>query len=173
MPKKILLPIEKVVNENTENEKIVVEDETFVIKKAKFIQLTKLMSTVTDIVKEVKTNEDLKGLLGAFNQQVDREDEEEVRKVEMDIISKAVEAFPTLAIKLPEQALEILSTLSRIDKEVLEEQELESILEVYDAVLEENNIQEIIERAKKSLALTTAKFNFKGLVDKATAANPA
>lgn len=168
MPKKILLPIEKVVNENTENEKIVVEDVTFIIKKAKFIQLTKLMSTVTDIVKEVKTNEDLKGLFGAFNQEVDREDEESVRKVEMDIISKAVEAFPTLAIKLPEQALEILSTLSRIDKEVLQEQEVEGILEVYDAVLEENNIEEIIERAKKSLELTANKFKFKGLMEKAT-----
>jgi len=166
MPKKISLPIEKVVNENTENEKVVVEDVTFIIKKAKFIQLTKLMSTVTDIVKEVKTNEDLKGLFGAFNQEVDREDEEAIRKAEMDIISKGVEAFPTLAIKLPEQALEILSTLSRIDKEVLQEQELEGILEVYDAVLEENNIEEIIERAKKSLALTKSAFKLKALTEK-------
>lgn len=168
MVRKISLPIEK-----TENEKTVIENVTYEIKKAKFIQLTKLMSTVTDIIKEVKTNDDLKSLFSAFSQEVNHEDEEAVRKVEMDIISKSVEAFPTIAVKLPEQALEILSALSRINKEVLEEQELENILEVYDAVLEENNIQEIIERAKKSLTLTTTKFNFKGLVEKAKAENPA
>ncbi|MGG4288374.1 hypothetical protein ABEW81_11310 [Priestia megaterium] len=168
MPKKVILPIERVENENTENEKVVIEDTPFIIKKAKFIQLTKTMSTVMDIVKEAKTNENLKGLLSAFSQEVDREDEEELRKAEMDIISKAVEVFPEIAMKLPDQAIEILSALSRINKEVLQEQEVENILEVYDAVLEENNIQEIIERAKKSLALTTTKFNFKSLVEKAT-----
>lgn len=161
MPKQVTLQIEKI-----ENGELVVTSKTFIIKKAKFIQLTQLMSVITDIVKSVKDDEDLKGLFASFNRQVNETDEEAVEQAELAILEKATAALPTLAVKLPNQVLEILSTLSRIEKKILEEQELEDIFQVYNAVLEENSVEVIIATAKKSLELTKSKFNFKSLLEK-------
>ncbi|WP_273122794.1 hypothetical protein [Bacillus weihaiensis] len=161
MPKQVTLQIESI-----ENDDLVVTSKTFVIRKAKFVQLTQLMSVITDVVKEVKGDADLKGLFNSFSRPVNESDKAAVEKAEMAILDKATAALPTLAVKLPNQVLEILSTLSRIDKKILEEQELADIFQVYNAVLEENNVEEIIETAKKSLELTKSKFNFKGLVER-------
>ncbi|MEE6134617.1 hypothetical protein [Priestia sp. GS2] len=163
MPKQVTLQIESI-----ENDDLVVTSKTFVIRKAKFVQLTQLMSVITDVVKEVKGDADLKGLFNSFSRPVNESDKAAVEKAEMAILDKATAALPTLAVKLPNQVLEILSTLSRIDKKILEEQELADIFQVYNAVLEENNVEEIIETAKKSLELTKSKFNFKGLVERVT-----
>jgi hypothetical protein len=81
--------------------------------------------------------------------------------MDQDVITKAVNSFETLAVHLPEHAFKLLGIVSRIKTEVLETQEFERVFEIYDTVLEVNNIEELINRAKKSLSLTQTMFKFK------------
>ncbi|MDW8515124.1 hypothetical protein [Priestia flexa] len=161
MPKQVTLQIEKI-----ENDELVVTNKTFIIKKAKIVQLTELMNVITRLVKEFKDDEELKGLFQSSVSQSKETGEESAEQADDEFLKKALEILPTLLVKLPSEALEILSTLSRIDKSILEEQEVEDFFQVYDAVLEENNVEDIIKAVKKSLALTKIKFNFKSLLEK-------
>ncbi|WP_025910658.1 hypothetical protein [Priestia flexa] len=161
MPKQVTLQIEKI-----ENDELVVTSKTFIIKKAKIVQLTELMNVITRLVKEFKDDEELKGLFQSSVSQSKETGEESAEQADDEFLKKALEILPTLLVKLPSEALEILSTLSRIDKSILEEQEVEDFFQVYDAILEENNVEDIIKAVKKSLALTKIKFNFKSLLEK-------
>ncbi|WP_273125854.1 hypothetical protein [Bacillus weihaiensis] len=161
MPKQVTLQIEKI-----ENDELVVTNKTFIIKKAKIVQLTELMNVITRLVKEFKDDQELKGLFQSSVSQSKETGEESAEQADDEFLKKALEILPTLLVKLPSEALEILSTLSRIDKSILEEQEVEDFFQVYDAVLEENNVEDIIKAVKKSLALTKIKFNFKSLLEK-------
>lgn len=161
MPKQVTLQIEKI-----ENDELVVTNKTFIIKKAKIVQLTELMNVITRLVKEFKDDEELKGLFQSSVSQSKETGEESAEQADDEFLKKVLEILPTLLVKLPSEALEILSTLSRIDKSILEEQEVEDFFQVYDAILEENNVEDIIKAVKKSLALTKIKFNFKSLLEK-------
>lgn len=164
MPRKITLKIETV-----ENGKTVMTEEQREIRKIKVGQFTKIMGVVSEIMKKVKDDEGLKELFSSMTKPVDVEDEEALQQADANVIAKAVDSFQTLAVHLPEQAFKLLSIISRVEIELLEEQDFDEVFDIYDAVLEENNIDELIERAKKSLTLTQTKFKFKALTDKVKA----
>jgi len=155
MTKVITLQVEK-----QENGEVITSTKNFTVKKAKFKQIMEFTKEVDVIAKEIKASEDLKGLFSTlFTAQV-TEDEEQEQRIDNDIISKAVGSFQVLAVHLPEHALKLLSILTGIDTETLEEQEPEMVLDVYDAAIEVNDIKKLIERLKKSLTLMKTVFKF-------------
>lgn len=79
---------------------------------------------------------------------------------ESNFIVTLVNSFESIAIQLPDQAINILATLSGIPKATLEEQQLEKVLEILDAVVEVNDLNRLFERLKKSLGATVQKYKF-------------
>ncbi|QFG05425.1 tail assembly chaperone [Bacillus phage 031MP002] len=75
--------------------------------------------------------------------------EEKLKAADNKFIVKIIESFETIAIQLPEEAIGLISTLSGIDKDVLKEQELTKFFEVFEAVLEVNDIEELVATIKK------------------------
>ncbi len=133
-------------------------------------QFQQLMKTVNDIIKQLKEDHSLKELVSeVFESEEDEPDIEDVIKdKDTEFILKAVNSFETLLIRLPEQAYKLLSILSGIELSLLKKQKLMDVMDIYDAILEENDIERLITRIKKSLVLTGAKLKFKELVQKAT-----
>jgi hypothetical protein len=156
MSKSINLVIEK-----TENGETTTKTVSHEVKKLNVLQFKQVMSTIKDISKEVSEDESLKELFGALTNMQQMENEEGEQKLDQDVITKAINSFETLAVNLPEHAFKLLSIVSKVKVEVLEEQTLERALDIYDTVLEVNNIEELINRAKKSLSLTQTMFKFK------------
>lgn len=134
-------------------------------------QFQQLMETVNGIIKQLKGDESLKGLVGEiFGGNYDPEvtPEDMVKEMDTDFMLKAINSFETLLIRLPEQAYKLLSILSGIELSVLQAQKLIDVMDIYDAILEENDIEKLVKRVKKSLVLTGAKLKFKEMVQKAT-----
>ena len=82
-------------------------------------------------------------------------DEDIQSKMFMDNI---IGAFRILLDKLPEEAFELVSIISGIDEEVLDEQDYQVFFDILGAIIEENDISLIIERLKDLFFTTRNKW---------------
>ncbi|MFD6211414.1 hypothetical protein [Peribacillus sp. NPDC060253] len=85
-----------------------------------------------------------------------------------EFITNGVNSYKTLMPKLPNSAFELLSVLSGFDLNGLKGQKFDDVLNIYDAILERNDIDQLINRVKKSFVLTHGKMKFLNLIMKAT-----
>jgi hypothetical protein len=154
--------------ERHEGDKTIFESEQFEIRKIKLIQFTKTLNHVKDIIKALNEDESISELFAQFFEDgsVDAEgmDAQEVEKLiqkaDNEFLIKGVQAFNQLVTKLPDHAISLLSTISGIDPEKLYDQELETVLDIFDAVVEVNDVEALITRLKKSFGQTTSKLKF-------------
>jgi hypothetical protein len=148
---------------------IVTKNPTFEIEKLNFFKFIGVSKTINDIIGTAKQDEELVAVFKQMFNAEPVEDESAEEKAEKDqaFMGKLVASFETIVVKLPEKALTLLSQLSGIDEQVLGNQDFSVILDVYDAVLAENDIQELVERVKKSSGLTKSAFKLKALVSNA------
>ncbi|WP_160203508.1 hypothetical protein [Priestia megaterium] len=143
-----------------------VKKENHEVEEIDVLQFKQLMKTIKEIMAKVNENEDLKVLFGSLTNGQGLDDDEVGAVVDQDVITKAIASFDMLAVELPDQAFKLLSILSGVELAVLEKQKLKDVMDIYDAVLEENDMDDLINRAKKSLALTQTKFKFKNFMEK-------
>ncbi|MED4098376.1 hypothetical protein [Priestia megaterium] len=146
-----------------------VRKENHEVEEIDVLQFKQLMKTIKEIMAKVNENEDLKVLFGSLTNGQGLDDEEAgAAAADQDVITKAIASFDMLAVELPDQAFKLLSILSGVELDVMEKQKLKDVMDIYDAVLEENDMDDLINRAKKSLALTQTKFKFKNFMEKVT-----
>jgi len=143
-----------------------VKKENHEVEEIDVLQFKQLMKTVKEIMARVNENEDLKVLFGSLTNGQGLDDEEAGAAADQDVITKAIASFDMLAVELPDQAFKLLSILSGVTPDVMEKQKLKDVMDIYDAVLEENDMEDLVKRAKKSLALTQTKFKFKDFMEK-------
>lgn len=151
---------------------MVIKPQTYEIEKLNFFKFIGVTKLVKEIIATVKQDEELSAVFSTMfleDPQTEGAKEAEMQK-DKEFMGKLVGSFETLMVNLPEKALELLCALSEIEKDVLGKQEFDVILNVYDAVLEVNDIKELSERVKKSLALTKSAFKLKALTQKVTQA---
>lgn len=140
-----------------------VKVENHEIEEIRLDQYIGMMKVINEILKELKGNEGLLGLLDFIG----AGDAEEAKKnLDQEFLLDIINSFDTLAIRMPEKAVKLLSVLSKIAPEKLHSQTLTTIMDIYDAVISENDIEKLMARAKKSLALTRSRINLKALADK-------
>jgi len=135
-------------------------------------QFEGVMKVVNGIIKELREDESLQGLFSSIFGDTDIRDVDiqdvDLAQVNSDFIKNGVDSFETLMLKLPNRAFELLAVLSDIELNVLKSQKFDDLLNIYDAILEENDIDKLIKRVKKSFVLTQGKMKFLNLVKKAT-----
>ncbi|MEE3895315.1 hypothetical protein [Priestia megaterium] len=143
-----------------------VQKQNHEVEEIDVLQFKQLMKTVKEIMARVNENDDLKVLFGSLTNGQGLDDEETGAAADQDVITKAIASFDMLAVELPDQAFKLLSILSGVTPDVMEKQKLKDVMDIYDAVLEENDMEDLVKRAKKSLALTQTKFKFKDFMEK-------
>ena len=143
-----------------------VQKQNHEVEEIDVLQFKQLMKTVKEIMARVNENDDLKVLFGSLTNGQGLDDEEAGAAADQDVITKAIASFDMLAVELPDQAFKLLSILSGVTPDVMEKQKLKDVMDIYDAVLEENDMEDLVKRAKKSLALTQTKFKFKDFMEK-------
>lgn len=151
------------------------ESEQVTIKKLKFRQFNRTLSLVTQILEAVDENPELRGIFfdmffgatfdrSAFPEKSEEElnamalafEEEKGTRLMLGVVS----SFRIILNRLPDLALELLAVMARVDHELLLDQEIEVGFDVLDAVLEVNDMEELIERGKQSLSLARQTFSF-------------
>jgi hypothetical protein len=133
------------------------------IEEIRLDQYIGMMRVVNDILKELKGNE---GLLDLLNYVGAGDDEAPTKELDQAFVVNIINSFDALAVRMPEKAINLLSVVSGIKSEALNKQTMSTIMDVYDAVISENDIEKLMNRAKKSLALTKSKIKLKAFVSK-------
>ena len=147
----------KIKNENT------VETIQHEVEPINLFQFQKALKVIKEVFEIAQQDESLKGLLGdLFNAEENGDD------LDARFIAQAMEAFEVLLINIPNKAFELLAAMSGIGYDDLMTQRMEDVFDVYDAILEVNDIEKLVKRAKKSLAVTKSKVSFLNLARKAT-----
>lgn len=147
----------KIKNENT------VETIQHEVEPINLFQFQKALKVIKEVFEIAQQDESLKGLLGdLFNAEENGDD------LDARFLAQAMEAFEVLLINIPNKAFELLAAMSGIGYDDLMTQRMEDVFDVYDAILEVNDIEKLVKRAKKSLAVTKSKVSFLNLARKAT-----
>jgi len=144
------------------------ESQQFEIDKITTFQALKLKNEIHAILKDLKNNGELKEVLeglfsGDFNvgdldvKNITAEQLEQMK--DEKFITGLAGAFDRLLETVPERAMNLLSIMSGIDREVLEKAYLEELFDVYDAVMEENDIIKLIDRMKRSFFTTKGQWS--------------
>lgn len=140
----------------------------FEVEGINLYQFEDVMKIVKNAFVELQKDDALQGLLESLFANPEGETEEQALAMEQRFLQNLVGGFDVLLVEMPSKAFEMISTLSGIELEVLKKQSPETAFDVFDAILEANNVEKLVERAKKSLAKTKAKMTFLNLKRKAT-----
>ncbi|OKL36991.1 hypothetical protein [Domibacillus mangrovi] len=139
------------------------------VEEINLFQFEEVMKSVKDIFTEVQGDEALKTMFSdLFDGTADAEDEEVKQRIDERFIQNAIGSFETLAVHMPTKAFKLLSVLSGIELKTLQQQKVNDVFDIYDAVVEENDLQKLFNRAKKSLAATKVKLAFMKKVKQVT-----
>lgn len=126
------------------------------------------MQAASKVLKNVmQTLSDNPALMELFMEAV-QDDGTESEDIDKRFLKMATSAFEVLFVELPEYATELLAVMSGVTKEVLAEQKLTAVLDLYDAILEENDIEKLVKRLKKSLDVTKQTMGWLRARQKAT-----
>lgn len=134
----------------------------FEIKKLNLMQFSKTIKLLTDVLKLGSENEAIAEMIDnvMFSASSD-EQEDNVFK------AQTLDALVVVLNEAPEKGFDLLSTLSGVQADTLMAQDIETAFDVYDGILKANDIEAIIERAKKSLSATKQATAFMKKVQKA------
>lgn len=140
-----------------------IKAENHEIEEIRLDQYIGMMKVINDILKELKGNE---GLIDLLNYIGAGDDTAPAKEMDQAFVVNIINSFDVLAVRMPEKAINLLSVVSGIKSEALNKQTMTTIMDVYDAIISENDIEKLINRAKKSLALTKSKIKLKALINK-------
>lgn len=135
------------------------------VEALNLFQLSDSLKVVKDVFAMMQDDPALQDLFTELFAEGAADDE----TLDSQFLRHAVGAFEVLLVNVPEKAYELLSAMSGIKLDVLKEQKVIEVFDIYDAILEVNDIEKLITRAKKSLAATKVKMNFMKIAKKATA----
>lgn len=141
-----------------------VKVENHEIEEIRLDQYIGMMKVLNDALKTINGNEGVIQLIDFIGTKADSQESD--KQQDIRFAYAVISSFETLAVKFPEHAVHLVSTLSDISVDVLKAQKLSTIFDVYDAVITENDIEKLMNRAKKSLALTKTRVKIKGLISK-------
>jgi LytS/YehU family sensor histidine kinase len=138
------------------------------VERIKLYQFTATIRIVKDILVSLNEQGALKDLLETTfapdpkqNKELDQKKVEEMlTQLDNKFMINAIEAFKELAVTIPEKFVKLVSVLSGVEREVLERQDLFDVLDIFDAIIEVNDLDALFTRLKKSLGATVNGLKF-------------
>ncbi len=145
------------------------QTEQYEIEEINILQMTRAIKVVKNVLDIVRKDEHLQSVLEEIFSEANQEDGEEKSAEEFftqDFAGNIVGALDVLLMEVPEKIFELMSVLSGIDYEVFMQQKPDEVFDIYDAILEVNDIEKLVKRAKKSFRLTKAQKDIMNLLRK-------
>lgn len=141
--------------------------EQHLIEEVNLFQLTKAIKVIKEILDVVSTDEHLVGVIKEFLDEVEvTEGEGPEQHFSESFMENLGGAINVLMVEIPEKAIELLGVLSGVEYDVLMQQKAEEVFDIYDAIVQVNDIEKLVVRAKKSLRLTKAQKKVMSLFKK-------
>lgn len=153
----------KIKEENT------IRTEQHEIDEINILQMTRAIKVVKDIFDVVRKDEHLQAVLEEIFFEAQQEEGKGKSAEEVftqSFATNLVGAIDVLLMEVPEKVFELMSVLSGIEHETFIQQKPEEVFDIYDAILEVNDIEKLVNRAKKSLRLTKEQKKVMNLFQK-------
>lgn len=135
------------------------------VEKLSLLQFSQSIKAINEIIKIISKEPALEALM----QELLADDEQSNLEMDQRFLGILASSFETLLLHIPEEVTKLLAIMSGVKLEVLQVQALEDVFDIYDAILEVNDIEKLVVRAKKSLAVTKKTAAFMNKVQQATA----
>ena len=142
------------------------ETKPFEIEEVGLVQFTKSIGLIRDLLKVTRDNEELKEMVSSFLNDGEGQDLEIGSPAFM---GAAMDMMILLMQEVPEKTTKLLCVLSGIDEKAFGRQKLRTHIQIFNAIMEVNDIEGLYEDGKKSFAATKQKLSWMNLKRKATA----
>lgn len=120
------------------------------------------VKVVKAILAELKGNSKMSEFINFLSENEQLEADEKTKDINFGV--KLAETFDYLLEEVPEHIVSLLAIASGVDENVVDNQPIEKLFDIFDAIVHENDIERLISRAKKSLAVTKAKWTIQKVV---------
>ncbi|HDR7892758.1 TPA: hypothetical protein QCY29_005226 [Bacillus toyonensis] len=140
------------------------EEKNIPVNRMKVKQFKKALKKINEIVDMFKKNEATEGLVEYF-MEMEGSEGATAEKKQLDdkiFIENVMNAMNVLFDEVPDEATELLAIITGIDEDLIDEQEYMILFDLIDAVIEENDLKTLVERAKSTF--TAARQKFGGMV---------
>ncbi len=143
------------------------------VEELNILQVTRAIKTIKDVFSLAQKDENLKALLAEVFEEEGQEvsEQEGAEQVETvlsgrNIGKHLIGAMDVLLVEVPDKAFELISILSNIDYDTFMQQKAEDVFDIYDAVIQVNDIEKLVNRAKKSFELTKGQVKVMNLFNR-------
>ncbi len=136
------------------------------VEELNILQVTRAIKTIKDIFSLAQRDENLQALLTEVFEEAQEETEQEASLSGQNIGKHLIGAMDVLLVEVPDKAFELLSILSNIDYDTFMQQKAEDVFDIYDAVIQVNDIEKLVNRAKKSFELTKGQVKVMNLFNR-------
>lgn len=133
------------------------EIKPFEIEEVTIKQTKKAIKVIKTIIEEFKGNSKIGDFMEFLTKlDGDKDKKSNVKDTEFGI--QLAESFDFLLEEVPEQMVALLAIISGIEEDTLDGQPFATLFDVFDGVVEVNDIEKLVNRGKKSLALTKVRW---------------
>lgn len=136
------------------------------VEEIGLFQLTGAIKVIKDVLKLAQNDPNLQSLIEEIFEEV--EGENALDNLDNRFMQKLIGAMDVLLEEVPDKAFELLAILSDVDHDVFMQQKAVEVFDIYDAIITVNDVDKLIGRAKKSLALTKAQVKVMSIFQKKT-----
>lgn len=137
------------------------------IEEINIMQMTQAIKVVKSILDAARKDEHLLAVIEEMFEEAQSKEDSTIEEVlTQSFANNIIGALDVLLVEVPEKVFELLSVLSGIEYDVFMQQKPEEVFDIYDAIIEVNDIEKLVNRAKKSLRLTKAQKTVMNLFKK-------
>lgn len=134
------------------------EEQPIRIGRMKVKQLKQALKKIQEVINLVQAGEGTSELIEYF-MGMDKEPGSVNDALEDKMfIDNILGAFKVLFHKLPDEITELLAIVSGVDEEIIDDQEYDVLFEVFEAIIQENDIKGMIDRAKNTFFMARSKW---------------
>lgn len=138
------------------------QEEQVKIGKVKVGQLKQALKKIQGIISTVQDGEGTSELISYFLE-MDKAKTEAADEIDKEIedkifMEKVLSAVTILFNKIPDDITELISILSGIEENVIDDQDVEVLLTIVETIVSENDIRSLIDRVKNSFLTVRQKW---------------
>lgn len=134
------------------------EVKPFEIEEVTVKQFKKAIKVIKTIIEEFKGNSKI-GDFMEFLTKLDNDKSKKSSSKDTEFGVQLAESFDFLLEEVPEQMVVLLAVISGIDEDTLDNQPVGTLFDIFDGIVEVNDIEKLVARGKKSLALTKVRWS--------------
>jgi hypothetical protein len=137
------------------------EEQPIRIGKMKVKQLKKALKKIQEVINLVQGEESTSELMSYFMNMDKKPEGEGVGLGDLEdsiFMENVLGAFKVLFNKIPDEITELISIVSGIEEDIIDEQDYDVLFDIVTAIIEENDIKSMIDRAKQTFFTARSKW---------------